>query len=319
MAGRITSACAAVSVMNCSHTTVNRSSRREALQHALLIGRDRGRVRVPDDQRRDRRIERRVGQRLADARHVERAHRARHAGAAARGAPRGATPTCPSGCTRARRRGGARSPRAPGCRRSCGRRSARRRGAGRRRPGGSATAGPARARARARGRRRPGRRSAAAWLSTGLVREPLEQLVVAEGVGAAPLLVGEARVEQRAHDAERERGVRARAAVAGARRRPAPCGCGRDRRRSSRAPRRRASRIKRHRCGAVESGFQPHTTIVRACTHSSGSTSGEAPLVAIVPATPALAQMVRTSVEPPSASNRRLAITSPCTRPWVPR
>ena len=39
----------------------------QALEHALLIGRDRGGVRVPDDQGRDRRIERRVGQRLADA------------------------------------------------------------------------------------------------------------------------------------------------------------------------------------------------------------------------------------------------------------
>ena len=87
----------------------------------------------------------------------------------------------------------------------------------------------------------------------------------------------------------------------------------------SRAPRRRASRMKRHRCGAVESGFQPQTTIVRACTHSSGSTSGEAPLVAIVPATPALAQIVRTSSEPPSAASSRLPITSPCTRPCVPR
>ena len=44
----------------------------------------------------------------------------------------------------------------------------------------------------------------------GLVREPLDQLVVAERVGTAPLLVGEARVEQRPHDAERERGIRAR-------------------------------------------------------------------------------------------------------------
>ena len=69
----------------------------------------------------------------------------------------------------------------------------------------------------------------------------------------------------------------------------------------------------------MESGFQPHTTIVRACTHSSGSTSGEAPFVAIVPATPALAQIVRTSVEPPIASISRLPITSPCTRPCVPR
>ena len=86
-----------------------------------------------------------------------------------------------------------------------------------------------------------------------------------------------------------------------------------------RAPRLRASRMKRHRCGAVESGFQPHTTIVRACTHSSGSTSGEAPLVAIVPAAPALAQIVRTSVEPPSASISRLPMTSPCRTPWVPR
>ena len=41
----------------------------------------------------------------------------------------------------------------------------------------------------------------------GLTGEPLDQLVVAECVRATPLLVGETCVEQRAHDAERERRI----------------------------------------------------------------------------------------------------------------
>ena len=130
-------------------------------EHALLIRRDRGGVRVPDDQRGDRRLHRRIRQRLADARHVERARRLASAGAAAPGAPRAARRTSPSGCTRGRRRGGATSRRAPGCRRSCGTRRVRRRGAGRPRRAGSATADPAPAPEPARGCRRPRRRSAA--------------------------------------------------------------------------------------------------------------------------------------------------------------
>ena len=42
-------------------------------EHPLLVGGDLGRVRVPDDQRLDRRVELGVGERLAELRHVDRA------------------------------------------------------------------------------------------------------------------------------------------------------------------------------------------------------------------------------------------------------
>ena len=180
----------------------------QAREHPLLIGRDRRRVRVPDDQRRDRRVERRIGERLADARHVERARRARRADAAARAR---ASPSTPNMRRRDVREPAAAVPPGAGERRDAGDRAV-----GDRRAGVALRADAqadqrrlvaARARARARAGRPPGRRSAPACSSTRLAREALDQLVVAERVRAAPLLVGEPGVEQRAHDAERERGV----------------------------------------------------------------------------------------------------------------
>ena len=71
---------AAVSVMNCSCTQTNRSSRAKPRFTLRLLGRDRHRVGVLDEQRRDRRAagERRRDRRQsigADARLVEHAHR----------------------------------------------------------------------------------------------------------------------------------------------------------------------------------------------------------------------------------------------------
>ena len=133
----------------------------QAGEHLLLVGRDRGRVRVPDDEGRHRRVEIRVGQGLADARHVERARRA--LAQLRLGEPRLVEHAEHAGrdVGESRRRAAATSPRARECTRSCGTRSARPRAAARPRRGGSATAGPAPARARARADPRPGRRSAA--------------------------------------------------------------------------------------------------------------------------------------------------------------
>ena len=100
---------------------------------------------------------------------------------------------------------------------------------------------------------------------------------------AAPLLVGEAGVQQGAHDAERERAVGARQRPqvdVGDARRAAAERIDRDQPRAAPARLEDEAPEVRRRGQRVPA---PHA-IVRACTHSSGSTSGEAPLVAIVPA-----------------------------------
>ena len=90
--------------------------------------------------------------------------------------------------------------------------------------------------------------------------EPLEQLVIAVGMGATPLLVGEAGVDDRAHHSQRQRrvGPRERAQVLVG----DPRGAAAERVDDARAaaPLRRASRIFFHRCGAVDIGFQPQTS-----------------------------------------------------------
>ncbi len=85
-----------------------------------------------------------------------------------------------------------------------------------------------------------------------------------------------------------------------------------------RAPAARASSSLRHRCGAVDSGFQPHTRTWRAFGHSSGSTSGETPCVIAVPVYPAVAQIVRSSAVAPSVFSTRALMMSPWISPWVP-
>ena len=162
-----------------------------------------------------------------------------------------------SGCRSSRRRDGARRRPAPAGRRSSGRRSGRRGGAGRRPRAAAAPAGCGRTRAR------PARSVSAAMpqivgpVLDRMLGEALEQLVVAVGVGATPLLVGEPGVDDRAHHPQRQRRVGARASGAGARRRPGRCGCGRGRRR-------RAGR----RCAAPRGA---------SATDAARSTSGSSP------------------------------------------
>ena len=201
---------AAVSVMNCSITTVNRSSRRrpastrswsgaicagfdDQTTSAATGGSSSGSVSASPScdmliwrtspARRSRPVEHGARDRARG--------RGRDVGAAAAAvAPR-------------------RRP-APAGRRSSGRRSARRGGAGRRRRAAS-SAGWVRANSRATSRDLSA--VDAADLGPVLDRvlgEPLEQLVIAVGVCATPLLVGESGVDDRAHHSQRQGGVGAR-------------------------------------------------------------------------------------------------------------
>ena len=178
----------------------------QAFEHALLVGGDRGRVRVPAHERLHRRVELGIGERLAELGHVDRAHRTR-AQVLALKRP----------LAHGRRRGGGDVGAA------------------------AATVAPGAGERGQRGQRRVGRRRAEMPLGPDAEtqqrgprggelpphardrlgvdpadRSPVldrvgadrrEQLVVAVGVGAAPLLVGEAGVEDRAHHADAERGV----------------------------------------------------------------------------------------------------------------
>ena len=149
--------------------------------------------------------------------------------------------------------------------------------------------------------------------------EPVEQLVVAVGVGAAPLLVGEAGVDDRAHHPERERRV-----GAGQRRQVLvgdPRGAAAERVDDD-EPGAGAARVEelppevrrgRHRVPAPDeqvAGVRPLL----------GSTSGESPCVATTPAIPALAQIVRLELARAERVHQtRALIESPWSAPWVPR
>ena len=82
---------------------------REARVHARVVGVAGGRIRVEDDERRDRRVVE-LGQRLAEARHVDRARRRRRqvGGHGARGRRRCRRSGRPSCTARLRRRAGSR-------------------------------------------------------------------------------------------------------------------------------------------------------------------------------------------------------------------
>ncbi len=183
-----------------------RSSRARPASTCGLVGRDGRRVRGPHDQRGHRRRQGRVGQGLAELRHVQR--------------PRGAAlergPLQHAGVERVRRRardvGEAAAAVTP---RTGEGRDARDGAVGDRRAGVTLRA-DAEADQRRLHRRDLVRERAdhvAGDVAEGgtaldrVVAEALDQLVVPDGVRAAPLLVGEAGVEQRAQDAERQRAV----------------------------------------------------------------------------------------------------------------
>ena len=141
--------------------------------------------------------------------------------------------------------------------------------------GGSATAARSRSRAPARAGRR---RDAAARRAVDRVfAEALDQLVVADGVRATPVLVG----QPSSSSARRMPSASApsvpgsgREVLVGDERR---CGCGTGRRRS--ASRRSCGRSRSAATGAAPwtSGSSPSRRSARACSHSSGSTSGDCP------------------------------------------
>ena len=178
----------------------------QAGEHALLIGRDRGGVRAPADERLHRGLELRVGEGVAELGHVE--------------APDGARPQLLTlelqirdHPRRGRRDVGAAAaaiaPRAG----QGGQRGERRIRGGRAGVALGAHAQPQQRGPRARELARDALDRLAgdpADLGRSLdapVLEGRQQLVIALGVSAAPLLVLEARVHDRAHHAEAERGV----------------------------------------------------------------------------------------------------------------
>ena len=283
---------------------MKRSSRRRPRSTASWSGAIAAGLEFQHDQGGDRRVEGRVRQRGARAGTCSASAQGRAAGPRGRARPRRCR--CRSAGRRSsRRRRGARRPRARAGRRRCGRRSARRSGAGRRCRVAAAPAAWSRSRAR---RRRSVRRHAAELgpVLDRVLGQPREQLVVAVGVRAAPVLVARpastiARIIPSASAASVPgSGVRCSSATRAVRLRKGSTT-------TSRAPARRASRIFRHRCGAVDIGFQPQATIMRAWCQRSGSTSGERPIVRSTPRTPAEAQIVRTSSLAPSAFISRCA------------
>ena len=256
MAGRITSACCAVSVMNCSSTTVKRSSRREALEHALLVGRDRGGVRAPADERLHRRVHRRVGECLAQPGHVDRPHRSR---AEVLALEQDVADRPGRGCRDVGEAAAAIPPGA-GEERQRGDRGVRGRRAG--------VALGAHAEPEQRG---PRGGELATHAGDRLGVDPALRRALLDG-GAAELRRAARRSRRCAPGTTRRRGGRRRrsrassrwrgrrrcpAAGGGARRRAGPCGCGTGSTTTSRAPWLRASSSLRQRCGAVDSGFQP--------------------------------------------------------------
>ena len=269
---------------------------RETAQHLRLVGRDRRRVRVPHDQRRHGRVEVGGRQRLAEARHVERARRAaleagplEHAGVERVG-----------GRARDVREPAAAVPPRSGERRDAGDRPVRDRRAGvalgadaetdQRRLHGRDLArqradrvGVDVAQRRRTGRpgsrrgARPARRSRRRSRGTTPRRR-------------GPRRAARAGCRARARRRCRAAGVRCWSATRAVRLRNGSIT-------TSFAPFLRAIVISRHRCGAVDIGFQPQQTISRACGHSSGSTSGDCPVAMPTPTAPADAQMVRTRFE----------------------
>ena len=178
----------------------------QAGQHALLLGRDLGRVRRPDDERCDRRLEVRVGERVAELRHVD----PPHLGGAQLGPVDGRARDRAGG--RGRDIGAAAAAVAPGA--DQGRQAGDR-------PIGDRSAEMALGADPEPQQRRLGAAEVArdpddplgghaAELGPVLDRvlgEPLEQLVVAVGMGPAPLLVGELGIDDGAHHPQRQRSV----------------------------------------------------------------------------------------------------------------
>ena len=186
---------------------MNRSSRRRPSQHLLLVGRDSRRVGVPAHQRRDRRVQAGIGERVAHLGHVDPAHgagtkvdplqgRLAHRCRGGRRDVRAAAPAVAPGAGERGQRGhrgvgGGRAEMA-----LCAHPEPEQRG-----PGGGELASDARDRL---------------GLHAGDRRGPLhgkagqrgQQLVVALRVGAAPVLVLEAGVDDRTHHPHGQRGVR---------------------------------------------------------------------------------------------------------------
>ena len=256
MAGRITSACCAVSVMNCSSTTVKRSSRArpsstrswsgaiaagfELQQTSAFTG---GSIAgsVSASPSRDMLIVRtgagRRSSRWSGALLIAAGRGGRDVGAAAAAVPPGAGEQRERGDrgVRGRRAGVALGAHAEPQQRG---------------PGGGELAAHARDRLGVD----PALRRA---LLDGGLAELREQLVVAVGVRPAPLLVVEAGVDDRAHHPDGERGVGARQRAQVLVGEPRRAAAERDPPPRAARPGLRASSSLRHRCGAVDSGFQP--------------------------------------------------------------
>ena len=87
---------------------------------------------------------------------------------------------------------------------------------------------------------------------------------------------------------------------------------------TSRAPRRRASCARVQKCRFEVIALHPQNRIRRLDTICSTSVPIDAPIVAVQPALPAVAQIVRSSSDAPSRWKKRRSIDEDCKSPIVP-